>query len=475
MLFERFEDAGLSQYSYAVGCPAAGSLAIVDPRRDTDAYNDFAHEHDLEIRHVFETHIHADFASGAKALAETTGARLHLSAHDEGEKYEVSFPHLEVREGDAIEVGSVRIEALHTPGHTPEHLSFLVYDTARSSEVPGILLSGDFLFVGSLGRPDLLGEEAKRGLARQLFGSVREKLKGLPDGLEVHPGHGAGSMCGSGMSGRPVSTLGYERATNPYLDPSLEEATFVAKILGSSPPFPPYYRRMKELNAAGPPTLEELPGGEPIPVKRFRELMDRGHVVIDLRDQLAFGMGHVPGAFGIGVQGSLSVWASWVVPYETPLLLVAPEGPYAAVSDAVERASRALIRVGLDDVRGHLAGGMPAWRQAGLPVSETPQIGPRALHQHLASGHGPAVLDVRTDAEWEAGHIEGAVHVMGGFLQDRISEVPDSDRPIAVVCGRGHRSTVAASVLERAGFRHVINVTGGMDAWRQANLPVKTG
>ncbi|MGH7589166.1 MAG: MBL fold metallo-hydrolase, partial [Gemmatimonadota bacterium] len=200
MLFERFEDPGLSQYSYAVGCPAAGALAIVDPRRDIDVYLDFAAENGLAIEHVLETHIHADFASGAKALAEATGAQLHLSAYDESEKYEVAFPHTETRDGDSIEVGSVRLEALHTPGHTPEHLSFLVYDTTRTADVPELLLSGDFLFVGSLGRPDLLGEDAKRELAHRLYDSVREKLAELPDGLEVHPGHGAGSMCGAGMS-----------------------------------------------------------------------------------------------------------------------------------------------------------------------------------------------------------------------------------------------------------------------------------
>ncbi|HKY61213.1 MAG TPA: MBL fold metallo-hydrolase [Gemmatimonadota bacterium] len=474
MLFERFEDSGLSQYSYAVGCPAAGVLAVVDPRRDVDVYREFAAENALEIRHVLETHIHADFASGARELAEATGARIHLSAYDEGERYEVAFPHTEIGEGDSIELGSVRLEALHTPGHTPEHLSFLVYDTTRSAEVPELLLSGDFLFVGSVGRPDLLGEEAKRELAHRLYGSVRDKLAGLPDGLEVHPGHGAGSMCGAGMSARPLSTLGYERVVNPYLDPSLGEEAFIEKILGSSPPFPPYYRRMKELNAAGPPILVDLPGGEPIPAVRFRELIDQGHVVIDLRDPLAFGMGHVPGSFGVGVDGSLSTWAAWVVPYDTPILVVPPEGPYARVSDAVERAARALVRVGLDDVRGHLAGGLPAWRQAGLPVAETPPIGPRELHEHLASGHGPTVLDVRSDGEWAGGHIEGAIHVMGGFLADRLSEVPDGDRPVAVVCGGGYRSTVAASVLERGGFRRVVNLTGGMRAWHQAGLPVTT-
>jgi hydroxyacylglutathione hydrolase len=473
MLFERFEDSGLSQYSYAVGCPAAGALAIIDPRRDIDVYQDFAAENGLEIRDVLETHIHADFASGARALAEATGARIHLSAYDEGERYEVAFPHDETRDGDSIEIGSVRLEALHTPGHTPEHLSFLVYDTTRAAQVPELLLSGDFLFVGSLGRPDLLGEEAKRELAHRLYRSVRDKLTDLPDGLEVHPGHGAGSMCGAGMSARPLSTLGYERAANPYLDPALDEDAFVEKILGSSPPFPPYYRRMKELNAAGPRILVGLPGTEPIPAVRVRELIDQGHVVVDLRDQLAFGMGHVPGSFGIGVDGSLSTWAAWVVPYDTPILLVPPEGPYATVSDAVERAARALVRVGLDDVRGHLAGGFPAWRQAGLPVAETSQIGPRELHERLASGHGPTVLDVRSDGEWGGGHIGGAHHIMGGFLADRLSEVHDGDRPVAVVCGGGYRSTVAASVLERGGFRHVVNVTGGMRAWRQAGLPVE--
>lgn len=475
MLFERFEDAGLSQYSYAVGCPAAGTLAIVDPRRDIDVYLDFAAETGLGIDHVLETHVHADFASGARALAEATGAEIHLSAHDEGEKYEVAFPHSEMRDGDSLEVGSVRIEALHTPGHTPEHLSFLVYDTTRSDEVPELLLSGDFLFVGSLGRPDLLGEDAKRDLAQRLYLSVRDKLAGLPDGLEVHPGHGAGSMCGAGMSARPFSTLGYERSANPYLDPALDEQAFVDKILGSAPPFPPYYRRMKELNAAGPAILPGLPGSEPIPAARFRELVDQGHVVVDLRDQLAYGMGHAPGSFGIGVNGSLSMWAAWVVPYDTPVLLVAPEGAYATVSDAIERAARALVRVGLDDIRGHLAGGFPAWRQAGLPVAETTQIAPRELHEHLASGQRPTVLDVRSDGEWAAGHIDGAVHVMGGHLQDRLSEVPNGDRPVVVVCGSGYRSTVAAGVLERAGFQRVVNLTGGMGAWRQANLPVETG
>jgi hydroxyacylglutathione hydrolase len=466
MLFERFEDSGLSQFSYAVACPAAGAVAIVDPRRDVDVYEKFAADQGLAITHILETHIHADFASGAHELAERTGAKLCLSAYDAGEKYDVAFPHSELEDGDAIEIGSVRIEALHTPGHTPEHLSFLVYDTHRSSDVPELMLSGDFLFVGSLGRPDLLGEEAKRGLARQLFESVRDKLAGLPDGLEVHPGHGAGSMCGAGMSARPLSTLGFERVANPYLDPALDEEAFVERILGSAPPFPPYYRRMKTLNSAGPRVLGGLPGQSPIPVVEFHALAEAGHVVVDLRDHLAFGGGHIPDALGIGADGSLSTWAAWVVPYDKPILLVA-ENPFA-----VDPAVRALVRVGLDDVRGWLEGGMNAWRQRGLPIVTLPQMSVRELSREVGNGDSIDVLDVRADGEWNGGHIEGAIHMHGGLVEERIEELPKNGRPLAVICGSGYRSTVVASVLQRAGFEDVRNVPGGMRAWRNAGLPV---
>jgi len=467
MLFERIEDPGLSQYSYVVACERSKDAVVVDPRRDVDVYLDFAAERGLAIAHVLETHVHADYASGARELAERTGARLWESVYDEGETYAFAFPHEDLAEGDRVEVGNVRLEPLHTPGHTPEHLSFLVYDGARSREVPQLLLSGDFLFVGSLGRPDLLGEDAKLALAKRQFASVREKLRGLPDGLEVHPGHGAGSMCGAGMSARPLSTLGFERIANPYLDPGLTEAAFVEKLLGASPPFPPYYRRMKVLNSAGPPSLNGLPGLATIGAEEFRDLAGDGHVVVDLRDQLAFGGGHVPGALGIGVEGSLSTWTAWVVPYETPILLVA-ESP-----GDVEPAVRALVRVGLDDVRGSLEGGMEAWREAGFPIETVEQVDVRELRRRLASGGGPALLDVRGDGEWEGGHIESAVHVMGGFLEDRLDEVPRGDG-VAVVCGSGYRSTVAASVLKRNGFDKVLNVTGGMQAWRKAGLPETT-
>jgi hydroxyacylglutathione hydrolase len=364
-----------------------------------------------------------------------------------------------------VVVGNVRLQALHTPGHTPEHLSYLVFDGSRSQGVPMLMLSGDFLFVGSLGRPDLLGEEQKRELAGKLYDSVRNKLAGLPDGLEVHPAHGAGSMCGSGMSGRPMSTLGFERIANPYLDPRLTQEQFVEKILSSVPPFPPYYRRMKRVNSEGANALgETLPGSKGIGAEEFHRLVEEGHLVVDLRDQLAFGGAHIPGAFGIGLNKDLSTWSSWVVPYERPILLV-PRDP-----GNTEEAVRALVRVGLDDVRGWLEGGMAAWIEGGHPVTETPQLGSVQIHEALRHGNGLQVLDVRTKDEWRAGHVQGALHIPGNELQDRMGELPKDGR-IAILCGSGYRSTVAASVLERSGLTNVVNVTGGMEAWRKAGLP----
>jgi hydroxyacylglutathione hydrolase len=469
VFIERIEDKGLSQYSYVVACEGAGEAAVVDPRRDVDVYLELAAARDVRITHVLETHIHADFASGARELAQRTGAALSLSAYDQGETFDVTFPHCELHDGDAIALGGVTLRALHTPGHTPEHVSFLVFDRGRAADVPMVMLSGDFVFVGSLGRPDLLGEDAKRGLARQLYRSVREKLHGLPDGLEIAPGHGAGSMCGAGMSGRAVSTLGFERIANPYLSATLTEDAFVDRILANVPPFPAYYRRMKRLNSQGPALLHGVPGRDALPVAAFHALVEAGYVVIDLRDQLGFGAGHIPGSFGIGGTTSLSTWASWVVPYDKPILLVG-QG-----ETQIDEAIRALVRVGLDDVRGFLQGGIDAWIRAGHPLAQTPQITPAALARRLMSSRDALqVVDVRTDSEWTAGHIAGARNLMAGFLADRVDELRELDGTIALVCASGYRSTVSASVLERAGITNLLHVTGGMNAWQQAGLPVET-
>lgn len=466
MLFQRFEDQGLAHYSYAVGCPTAGEIAIVDPKRDIDTYLDFAQANDVKITHIFETHIHADYASGARQLAQSTGATLWASGYDHGETFEMAFAHRDIFAGDAIEIGAVRIEALHTPGHTPEHLSFLVYDGTRSPLVPMLMLTGDFLFVGSLGRPDLLGDEAKRALATQLYHSAHVKIDNLPDGLEIYPAHGSGSLCGSGMSGRPVSTLGYERIANPYLNKELTREEFVEQILATVPPFPEYYKRMKRVNSKGPQLFDDLPGSIRLDLDAVWKHVQEGHAVIDLRDPQSFSTGHIAGAFGIGVGTSVSTWASWVVSYDTPIILVVPD------EESVASTIRALIRVGLDDIRGYICCGMESWLEAGYPIRRLKMVSPTDLSHSLQNDDAIHVLDVRNDEEWHSGHISDSIHIMAGQLLDNLGRLSKEVDQLAVVCGSGYRSTVASSVLERAGFENLVNVAGGIGAWQRAGLPL---
>ncbi|HLJ86431.1 MAG TPA: MBL fold metallo-hydrolase [Candidatus Angelobacter sp.] len=460
MKFHRFEVPGLSHYSYLVGC--GGKAVIVDPKRDVDTYISYAAGAGLKITHILETHIHADFASGALELAEETGAQLWLSNHDDGEHFQYRFPHNKFSDGEDLRVGNVRLTALHTPGHTPEHLSFLIYDENRCSQ-PKALLSGDFVFVGSLGRPDLLGEGAKRKLAESLFESVHRKIAGLPDGLEICPAHGAGSMCGSGMSESAQSTLGYERVSNIYFA-DRDRQKFVDRILGTVPPFPDYYRRMKQVNSDGPALLRGLPGDRALELQDFRgEVNVEGAVVVDLRRPEAFGGAHIPGSFNIGAGPSLSTWAAWALPYGSLIFLVGDER-----SDYRE-AIRSLIRVGLDDIRGYLQGGIRTWIEAGLPQDHVPQISVEELARRIEKN--AYVLDVRGDNEWNSGHIGSAAHIMAGELAQRAHELPRNER-IHAICGSGYRSSLATSILKRSGLNEVVNVSGGMGGWNAMKFPV---
>jgi hydroxyacylglutathione hydrolase len=295
---------------------------------------------------------------------------------------------------------------------------------------------------------------------------MKKRIAALPDGVEVHPAHGAGSMCGSGMSDRPQSTLGYERLANAFFSHTDREK-FIQHILSTVPPFPDYYRRMKRVNSAGPKLLGGVPGGEALVPQDFAALLKKEDaVVIDLRRPESFGGAHIPGALSIGAGATFAMWAAWVVPYDRPLLLVGDD------STDEEAARRALIRVGLDDIRGTLRGGMRAWIEAGLEQAHLPQVSVSELRERMAR-NGAFVLDVRTDAEWRSGHIEAAQHIMAGYLAERISSVP-KDKPVHIVCGSGYRSSIAASLLRRAGFRDVTNVAGGMSAWKQQNFPTVT-
>jgi hydroxyacylglutathione hydrolase len=460
MILERFEVPGLAHYSYLLG--SQGQAVVIDPKRDVDTYLSYARAKDLIISHVLETHIHADYVSGTQALAAATGAKLWVSGHDEGQEYRYRYGDQRFCDGEELVLGDLRLVAIYTPGHTPEHLSFLVYEQSRCGQ-PMALFSGDFVFVGSLGRPDLLGADAKRKLAASLYQSVHTKIADLPDGVEIHPAHGAGSLCGAGMSQRPQSTLGYERFCNVFLC-GYDEEQFVDCILSSVPEFPDYYRRMKKINAEGPVVLKGLPGDSALGPDEFRAKLDRlDAVLIDLRRPEAFGGAHIPGAFNIGAGQNLSMWAAWVVPYDHPILLVGD-----ADTD-LEQSRRSLIRVGFDEIEGYLKGGMTAWIEAGLEQAHIPQISVLELANRLDSSDQVTVLDVRSPKEWRDGHIHDAIHIPGGELPKRVNELP-SDSKLHVICGSGYRSSVATSVLERAGYGHLVNVVGGMTAWNRRGL-----
>lgn len=467
MLFQQFEVKGLAHYSYAIGCEQAREVVIVDPKRDVEEYLQYAAENGLRISYVLETHIHADYASGARELAERSGAELCLSIYDRDEMFEVQFPHRELRDQDLIAVGKVEIKALHTPGHTPEHISFLISQRDGSEIVPQLFLTGDFLFIGSLGRPDLLGEEVKRTLAAQLYQSVTEKLSGLNDSLQVYPAHGAGSFCGAGMSNQRVSTLGQERKDNRYLQLQGKKDQFIDAILSGLPPRPAYYLKMKKLNSEGPPLLGEKREIKALEAKEVMALVKNGAVVIDTRDQVLYGAGHIPGSFAIGAGPSLAVWASLVVPYDQPLILLASD--QALVLDALKMLSR----VGLDQVVGYVDGGFQSWQNQGLPIEQLAQITPSEAVAFQSQEKQLLIVDVRAKSEWEAGHIPGAVNMFGGDITDYLEELRSHQGAVAVACGGGYRSTVAASVLQRGGVKNVINLSGGMSAWNNAGLPIE--
>lgn len=457
MKIERFEVPGLAQYSYIVS--SDGEAAVVDPMRDLDRYMEYIARENLTIAYVLETHIHADFASGAVSLAKATGAQLALSAHDSGQLYEYAMPHTRLHDGDTVRLGTLRIQALHTPGHTPEHLSFLILDTTKSDAAAAALLSGDFLFAGSLGRPDLLGDAAKEGLARELYRSLHQRIAFLPDTVRVYPGHGAGSFCGSGMREQAESTLGQERATNHFFH--LPEHAFVAEILATVPPMPTYYPRMKKLNAQGAECLPSIPGGRALCTAEVNELAhDPGATLLDVRNADYFAAAHIPGSINIGAGASQSLWAGW---------LLNPDHRFVIIGKDDEDASRrSLVRVGLDRIVGYLPNAVGAWHAAGGKLAQIPMLSPEDVQSRCK---GERVIDVRTLKEWAGGHIGCARHVPLGDLVEKFDCLAEN-RPIVTVCEGGYRSSIAASLLARDGRCGIRSMAGGMVAWNRHKLPI---
>jgi hydroxyacylglutathione hydrolase len=469
MLLRRFYHDRLAQASYLVACQASKEALVVDPLRDPEPYLEAARQEGVTITAVTETHIHADFLSGSAALASAAGARLLLSGEGDGSVgYDAAaFAAARwLRDGDRLRFGEVRVDVMHVPGHTPEHLAFVVTDTA-AGETPMGMLSGDFLFVGDVGRPDLLERAVgRRGTmaasARQLFASL-ERLVHLPDHLQVWPGHGAGSACGKSLGAVPQTTLGYERLTNWALGVASEEE-FVQRVLAGQPEPPAYFARMKRLNASGVPGLPRPRGDGD---DALGDAIARGALVVDVRPSADFAVGHLPRAVNIPLGNSFLTWAGSVVPPDRDVVLVATP----AVRSAAALAARELRLIGLDRVLGVFAPDELAPIAAG-PLATLPSIPAAALARE--SRRGATVLDVRNRSEWEEGHVPGARLVPLPELPARLEELRGAG-PIAVHCQGGSRSAVAASLLRSAGFADVSNVDGGFAAWLQAGNVPATG
>ncbi len=462
MEFRRVLTPGVSQLSYFVGDSSAGVAAVVDPRPDCGVYLEIARELGMTITHVFETHIHADFMSGARELAHRLGnARIHVSAEG-GATY--GFDHVGVRNGDVFTFGTLRLTARFTPGHTPEHLAYELANEA-APDAPWGVLTGDSLFVGSVGRPDLLGEDETDELVRRLFDTVQHYFLNLSDGVMIYPCHGHGSQCGPNIADRLDSSIGYEKAHNPYLQCDTFDA-FKEKMLAAAPPEPTHYKRLKKTNSGGPDLLGAGPAIPALTPRQFHEAARRDDAfLLDTRHMLAFGGGHIAGALNIGLQPELSVWAGWMVDPEKDLLLVLER------DRDLDEARALLARVGITRFAGYLAGGMTAWENAGLPLQRLEQM---PVHELRGQTREVQLIDVRSDDEWSDGHVPDAQHIFVPELPDRLDRL-DRRKPTVTYCASGYRANVAASLLQRHGFERVRSVPGSWSAWTSAGLPVADG
>ena len=463
MYFEQFYLTCLAHASYMIG--SNGEAAVVDPQRDVDIYLKAAEERHLKIRHIFETHLHADFVSGHKELAARTGATIYIGA-----SAAATFPHVALRDGDEINIGAVRVRALETPGHTPESICLVVIDGEQSSD-PWAVLTGDTLFIGDVGRPDLSPAHTPQQLAGLLHDSLHRKLLALPDSVLVYPAHGAGSLCGRSMRAEKSSTIGTERLTNYALQISSRDE-FIRQLTANLPARPGYFLEDAEINRSGAPALRELAPLRALSPAEVQSLLRQNAWALDVRPGADFAAAHAQGSVNIALSGQFASWAGAILGIHSKPVLI------AASTEQVEEARTRLARVGIEDLGGYLKGGIDAWKEAGLPVVQTPQISVEQLQQKLSGNAfsngnregGIAVLDVRREGEWQAGHIaEAEWHALDSFPRalPKLAE----NRTVAVHCKGGYRSIIACSLLERAGYSNVVNIIGGFDAWHAAGLP----
>ncbi|MFW5709126.1 MAG: MBL fold metallo-hydrolase [Chloroflexota bacterium] len=456
MILKYFYDKKLAQASYMIGCAATGEALVVDPSRDITPYLKAAEAEGLNITHVTETHIHADYVSGTRELATATGARIYLSdMGDENWKYAFADDHtVLLRDGDWWMVGNVRVDVIHTPGHTPEHLAFQITDTAGADRPMGVF-TGDFLFVGDVGRPDLLEEAAgiantREPGARAQFKSVA-RFKDMPDYLQIWPGHGAGSACGKALGAVPTTTLGYEKLFSPAFQFE-DEDTFVAWLLDGQPEAPRYFAQMKKVNKEGPVLLRDVPPATQLDRAAIDAAIDRGELVLDMRSRADYAQAHIAGTMNIPEdQGGCVNYVGWFVDYTEPLYIIAEV-------EKVQSILNAFRAIGVDNVAGYATPDVIEGQTESLPLIDAQTLANRLQNQDLI------IIDVRGKSEYSAMHISGARHIPLGYLPRHLNELPQ-DQTIVAQCASGYRSQVAASLLRRYGFKNVVNLSEGIDTW----------
>lgn len=461
MYFQHIYDNSLAQGSYFIGCQQAGIAAVIDPKRDVDTYLEIARQQKMRITHILETHIHADYLSGARELAALTGADMYLS-DEGGPDWQYEFPHIGVKDGSLIQLGNLEFKVLHTPGHTPESISFLLTDKA-ASEAPVMLFTGDFVFVGDIGRPDLLEKAAgikgtQEPGARQQFISLK-KFSALPPFVQVWPAHGAGSACGKALGAVPSSTTGYELVSNWAFRFEKDEDGFVKYLLADQPEPPRYFAMMKKLNKVNRPLLTEVPTLKELNKDELKAAINKGYKIIDTRDKAAFAAGYIPGSINIQGNTSFNTWAGWFLDYETPFILLANP---AQLNDL----TRKLMRIGLDNIYGYIPS-VNVWQG----VTDKANVISLDEFKKLYEKDDIQLVDLRGATEYNAGHIKGAEHIFVGNLPDNTDKIC-KDKPVVIHCQAGDRATIGYSLLAAKGFKNVLNFSEGMNKWLQENNPV---
>ena len=457
MYFEHIYERGLAQASYFIACQKTREAIVIDPKRDIDTYLEIAKRQRFKITHITETHIHADFLSGARELAEVTNADIYLS-NEGGEEWQYQYSHQGLKEGDLINVGNIKLKVLHVPGHTPEHISFLLTDT-KNSDKPVMLFTGDFVFVGDVGRPDLLEKAA--GLkgtmelgAKQMFQSLK-RFKTLPDYLQVWPGHGAGSACGKSLGAVPSSTVGYEKIVNWALNID-NEAVFVQRLLEGQPEPPKYFAMMKNLNKVGPTILKKVSTPSKLSVEQFEEVQSHGYKIIDTRDSLSFAKEHIEKTINIQDNNSFSNWAGWILSYDEPFVIIASD-------DRINEVNKKLIRIGLDNILGYFDD-INVLKVSGLKTSSINLLSTDGVKEKINDSF---IIDVRNKSEYLEGFIPGAEHIFTGYLLDNLKQIP-KEKDIILYCASGERSSISASILKANGFSKVYNYSPGIIGWKKA-------